>query len=159
LFTAETASDDPVCGLNREEKLRVCTIVMSSSYFAGKITYLPDQNRLNDVCRLTKVAFQTNEARRDAKGNNHEEWILPCTVTAVEPNARNILYGVSRAYHSHYAVVYSRDRETGDWYIENISANIVVIVERPMEINEVKEKGRKLSPPNLVDHLRFVDEL
>ena len=155
MFIAETEAEDSVCGLTTEEKLRVCAATMTSLYFVDKIRFPPEESRVNGQCQLNAVSWQTNEGIWEAQGDAFKEWMLPCVVEPISADAKDTYY-VSRAYHSHFAVVYSRDSWNEEWYIENISANISVIVERHIRIRVGSEKQ---SPPNLARQLRIIDEL
>ena len=63
----------------------------------------------------------------DVNGDSsHSEWMLLCPVVTIYSSF--VLF-VSRAYHSHHAIVYSYHM-TGKLFVESISTNISVIIEK-----------------------------
>ena len=138
---ADTASEDPVCGLTNSEKLRVCASVMGSSDFVERVKF-----RTIYGCEKKKVSFQTENANKEANVDYYE-WMLTCSVDPV--TLAWSTYHVSRAYHSHHAIVYAADyrnyylTQRCEYYIYNINANISLIIEND---------GHR-PPPNLIDLL------
>jgi len=147
LFAARTIDDDPVCGLTKSEKLRVCASVLSASYLSDKIqTFNPDQNSFDGECKLKQVSFPSGRVKiEEDESSSYTEWMLPCEVKQIYSEAW-FTYFISRAYHSHYAFVYARDYWTGGWYVENIVSKISLII-------ETSETNREESAPTLVDLL------
>lgn len=150
VVTAETATDDPVCRLSPSEKLRVCASVLNSSFFIDKVKFVPDIHNFKEECKLMRFSFQTDKAKAEANGGHYEEWMLPCSVEPIAVYAPSMLL-VSRSYHSHYAFVYSFDYLSEEWYIENISGRISVLIE---ENGTIRKECSELTRPNFDDQLK-----
>ena len=122
---------------------------MNSSHFVGKVKFIPNAKVVEEGCKLEKISFRTDKAKTSATSHDYYEWMLPCPVEALVAYA-SFRYFISRAYYSHYAVVYSYHDESKEWYIENISGKISPIIEKDAAI---KVKYREHYPPCLIEFL------
>ena len=86
LFTAPDSKSDPVCVLKskrieNDKSLRLCTVVLTSSYFEGRIPH--PHREISFGCMAKKVSFRTQEGMMEAKGTEYDEFMLECR--AFEP--------------------------------------------------------------------------
>ena len=126
---------------------------MNSSYFVERgVKYFPHAARLKEECDFNKVSFRTSVER-----DIHQEWMLTCVGLKEIPNDETSIlhYFVSRAYLSQYVVVYSHVKTdtTEEWFVEQFSANVSVVVEGSLKTKEGAEGAR---PPNLGELLEGV---
>jgi hypothetical protein len=137
-LTEPNESKDPLCALSKAAKLRICGSVLNSTYFDGKIEYVPNGQLYVDHCERIKVSLQTEKAKialLDVTNSiPYEEWVISCPAEPITDSNAEFTYFISRAYNSHTAFVYTRDYLTADMYkLENVSRNISVIIDECIE--------------------------
>ena len=110
LFSAKIQSDDPICSLDKFQRLRVCTLVLSSNYFEGELTFVPTLESIDESdCFKVRISFQNEDAKFKANGKVYEEWTIGCRPDEYYADYQKE-YLVSRVYKANNEVfVYRYD--------------------------------------------------
>ena len=78
-ISARTEFEDPICNLDQFQRLRVCTQVLSSAYFAGELKFVPSHEFTDEsTCRKRTVWFENERLRLITTAEHYEEWMISC---------------------------------------------------------------------------------
>jgi hypothetical protein len=100
VFAAEHESDDPLCELDEYERLRACTLILSSTYFVGELEFVARTDFIDRTgCTRYTISFQDERVIAEVGEQSYEEWMIGC-----RPEARYADYQeeyfLSRVYGS-----------------------------------------------------------
>lgn len=108
-FSAENQWDDPVCQLDRFERLRVCTLVFSSEYFGIGPKFIPTLTNVDaSTCMKNEISFQD---KQNIGLTGYEEWMIICRVQKndTDPQPEYFLSGI---FNSSNVFLYYRRRDS-----------------------------------------------
>lgn len=96
----------------------MCTLVLSSAYFEGELTFVPDLHVRKLHCTLKEIWFQDDRVRSETLGKVYEEWMISC-----QPEERyasfQAEYFISRVYNSTNEVFVYRWTQDSKIVVEN----------------------------------------
>jgi hypothetical protein len=124
LITEKKRSDDPICKLNEDERLRVCILVLSSTYFEDGLVFEPHYSYIDETeCFKRKISFNDERVKLEAGEKLHEEWMISCRLEKHSPGFRGE-YFLSRVYNSVNEVFAYKVDENSDVVVENLFGNV-----------------------------------
>lgn len=125
--TATKLSDDPLCKLDAQQKLRICSLVMSSSFFAKSYRVGGNTNYIFDRCREKRVSFRTEYGK--GKKEIYKEWMIICKGRR-RKSLESVSFHLSRAYVSHTVIVYTTTSYSpASLYPETITTDVRGLVD------------------------------
>lgn len=116
MLTAETAQDDPLCRLDRIERSQVCSSVLSSSYFAEKILYVPDK-RQELACKVKTIPEEETNMMI-------KEWMLSCPAISMTDDNIRVMYYVGHGDTDENVFLYADDSSNRYINFVNISTKV-----------------------------------
>lgn len=102
MVAAESPLDDPLCKLNRNMRIQICSSVFESEYFSGWTKYVPRETSVSTECVKKAISFNVTA------GDGYQEWMMHCTAEIVGTNVLSLFY-LSRAYSSGQVFLYTRE--------------------------------------------------
>jgi hypothetical protein len=111
--------------LSRSERLRVCTLILSSAYFERELEFTPEYGHIDRArCVKRTIAFRDANARKKAGKKLYQEWTIGCRPNEYYADFQAEYY-VSRVYNSDTKVfVYRRSGSDSTVVIENLFENV-----------------------------------
>jgi len=124
MFAAEDPSNDPICSLKVDERLRVCTIVLSSEYFEGKLEFVPQYDFVEKTdCKKRRISFQDEKIKAETDGKFYKEWTISCRPKLYYATYQEV-YFLSRVYNSINEICLYRWGGGSKMIIENRFRNV-----------------------------------
>jgi len=116
LFTVAACWLDPVCRLNLgnsgyNQLFRLCVIVLTSSYFKGRVGY-PYRVDLQQPSHFVEgVSFQTEEGKNKSGDRQYHELVVQCWASKIDTENDVEIYYISTAYTEHQVFVYVNQQD------------------------------------------------
>mgnify|MGYP000921050306 CR=1 FL=1 len=140
MYTVSNYHSDPLCSLEFQEKIRICTAVFNSEYFEKlRFSYPTIKiNWVNGSCTKKSISFRTTNGIAEASKKDYEENLMSCRPGYEEENSIEFLYYLSHAYEPNQIFVFKSVIENNkkSLFLENLSTN----VRFPINFNHTPQK-------------------
>jgi hypothetical protein len=125
LNAEKESSNDPICKLKKLERLRVCTLVLSSAYFEDGLVFNPDDFYVDETkCSKKEISFEDDQVKLETAGKRYEEWMISCRLKKYSDGFRGE-YFLSRVYHSDDEVfVYRASEDESHILLETLFGDV-----------------------------------
>ena len=108
-----------MCKLNRRERLRLCTLVLSSDYFERELKFAPDYEYIDrKACIKKEISFEDEKVRSKVAEKQYEEWMISCRPEEYYVSYQTE-YFLSRVYDSTTEVFVYRQGRDSKLFLEN----------------------------------------
>lgn len=143
--------EDPLCKLNSEEKLRICVVVFNSTYFEAVEFPHSTVGEVEGTCKRKTVYFRTERGKSEATEREFVEWMMSCESSDIK---EGFPYFLSQAYRSNEIFVYSRENDTQQMFLDNLSTNVRLTVNGNRFWNPDDSDGRNFDDTS--DYLVYI---
>lgn len=103
--------------------MRLCTLILSSAYFEGDLTFSPDYEHIDERREENEISFQDERMRLEVAGRRYKEWMVKC-IPAQRYASFQAEYFVSRVRDSDDQAFVYRWGKNSEIVIENVFENV-----------------------------------